>query len=436
MKASEILSSRDTFSAAFDQHIPIRKTTRSIALDAVIALAVGLIYAAFAAYLYRQIDFAVMCRSLDIWFDSDPVRIVSSLNSRFDLMHFRSSIHPLWSLLVTSPFILLVPFIGLEGTILLYVLMQGVVLGAIFYATVRMFRLSRLDAGLICLLLMSTAAAWFWFGLAETFLLGAVSMLIPVIWIAAPRGPHDGWTAVAQSFISLTITITNWFAGIAAVFIALGWRRCFVVSCIAFSLVGALTVLQYRFFPESGKLFNIWTEDTVYGASGTLWQHIQVFFLHSLATATPDFLVPTTDIRPDGQFSRLQFVAPTAAPLAIAYLLIWAGLIVLGIKALRDGTVPRQPAMLVLSIIAFNFVLHSFYGVETFLYSMHYVPFLAVVASWALLLEWRPLLVRGAILAAAALGFAHNSGKFAEMTAWHNALPVQVVADKRGTQCF
>lgn len=415
--------------------VPIRRATLPLA-DTALALGMGLIFAAFSLYLFRQIDFAVMCRSWDIWFDSDPVRVVSAVSSRFDSFHGRSSIHPLWSLLVASPFILVTNAVGLEPSVTLYVFLQGFVLGTTFFATLRIFSIRRLDAALISLLLLSTASAWFWFGLPETFLLGAASMLVSVIWLALPRGLHDTWSAVAHSMISFSMTITNWFAGIAAAVIGLGLRRAFFVSCVALSLVSVLAVLQYRVFPASGKFMNIWPDHRFVGVSGTFWQHVETFFFKSFAAATPHLVQPQGETRPEVELSRMQIAELAAEPAATFYVSIWAGLIYLGIIAVREGDVALKPALLVGSIIAFNFLLHSLYGLETFLYSMHSVPFFAIVAGWSLLGSWRPNVARGMIVAAIGLGLFHNSSKFAEVIAWHNALPLAAVMEVRGVQCY
>ena len=434
------MQDKPTFSAVsalsgLHKYVPIRRATLPV-VDTALALGMGLVFGAFSLYLFWQIDFAVMCRSWDIWFDSDPVRVVSAVHSRLDSFHGRSSIHPLWSLLVASPFILITKAIGLEPSVALYVFMQGFVLGAMFFATLRVFSIRRPDAALVSLLLLSTASAWFWFGLPETFLLGAASMLVSVIWLALPRGLHDTWSAVAQSMISFSMTITNWFAGIAAAVIGLGFRRAFFVSCAAFSFVSVLAVLQYRVFPASGKFMNIWPDHRFVGVNGTFWQHVETFFFKSFAAATPHLVLPQGDTRPAVELSRMQIAELASEPSATLYVSIWAGLIYLGIHAVREGNVARKPALLVGSIIVFNFLLHSLYELETFLYSMHSIPFFAIVAAWSLLGSWRPIVTRGMIVAAIGLGMFHNSAKFAEVIAWHNALPLSAVMEIRGVKCY
>ena len=435
MRSDKLTLAARTAFAEFDKFVPISKITRSHLVDGALAIAVGLVYASFSFYLYRQINFDLMCRTWDLWFDGDPVRIVSGISSRLDKFHERSTMHPLWSLLVATPFIAVTKLLGLKFSVALYVLVQSFTLGAIFYAVLRVFRIGRFDAVLVSLLLLSTASSWIWLGMPETFALGAVTMLIPVIWLAVPRGAHDSWSAVAQSAISLTVTISNWSAGILAVLIAFGWRRCFVVSSVAFSIVAMLTVLQYRVYPEAGRFFDIWPVDNFYGVHGTLWQHTETFFLKSLAAAPPDLITPALDHSGKGQFSRMQFASPSTEPAAILYILIWVGLVGLGIKAVREGNVALKPALLVGSMIAFNFVIHIFFGVETVLYSLHFVPFFAIVASWALLGGWRPHLVRLAVVAAIGLGVMHNGATFNNVVTWFNALPMSVFMQKPGGQC-
>lgn len=427
---SELQTRRDDGAAS---SVPPR---RGLIVDAGLMLLTAALFCLFALYLYSRVDYAVMCRSMDVWFDSDPGRTVSAISWRQHWMHERSNVHPLWSLLITTPFFILSRVMALKAVVTLYVAVQAFVFGGVLYGTLRAFRLGRLDTILTSALFASTAGAWYWLHVPETFVFSAASILIPVLWLALPRGRHDGWSATAQSLISLSITITNWVAGLGAALLAFGWRRAFNISAAAFAIAGALTVVQYRVFPMAGAFFDIWSEENLnLGQPGTFWQHVQVFFVHALAA--PDVQTwPVGAVRPTDLVSRFQFAAPDLTLVSTPYLLIWALLIAIGAWAAWKRAVPSKAALLVGGLIAFNFALHSVYGVETFIYAMHFVPLFALVAGWALVqpTRWR-IALRGLAIAAVALGMIHNDAKFGGMTHWFNNLDPAVVGYEKAAPC-
>jgi len=407
---------------------------RFFAIETGLAAIAGVVTAVFSVWLFTRLDFEVMCRSLDLWFDSDPIRIVAALTSRFDQMHFRSSIHPLWSIGVATPFLALVKLVGVKAMVTTYVGFSAAAFGATIFAALRMLRLGRLDSYLLLGLCLSTSSAWLWLGIAEIFPLGAVSMVIPMIWLAAPRGGHDRWSAPLQSLVSLAITITNWVAGLLAAFLALGLRGAAQTGMIAFTAAGLITVVQYRFFPQSGAYFNIWTEETVYGTTGTFLQHARTFFLSTIAAPAPDLMDVAKGIQPGDRLSRLQFAPPTFSPVGLAALGLWAVLALRGLWAAANGAVSLQIASFVLGMILFNFALHAVYGIETFLYSLHFLPFFTFVAAWSLLPARGRTIMRAAIAAAIVFGMIHNFALFELMAGWHNAIPPELVADPRAVE--
>ncbi|MEQ9505940.1 MAG: hypothetical protein RLO80_06680 [Hyphomonas sp.] len=402
----------------------------ALRVDAALALLAGLVTGGFALWLFFKLDFALMLSAIDIWLDSDPARIIASLQSRSSDAHFRSNVHPLWSVGVALPFVFLTSLVGVKAMTATYVAISGAVFGAFVFAALRLMGLQRLDTFLLLGLCLSTSSAWLWLGIPETFALGAASLLVPLIWLAAPRGLHDRWTGPAQSLISFSITITNWSAGILAAFLALGLRRSVQTTIVAFAIAGFLAIVQYRLFIESGAFLDVWSEHWAdYGLSGTLWQHAQTFFLSTIAAPTPDLAAVdhTLSYEFGERYSRLQFSTPTESPAGIVTLLLWYLIAARGVWAAANGAVQPKIALFVGAIIGFNLILHALYGIETFLYAMHFLPFFTFVAAWSLLLPGPGrAIMRVAIVAAIALGSLHNLALFNTMAEWHNSLPVEV----------
>lgn len=418
---------------------PVDRIGRGLWLDLGLTVAAGAVFAAFALYLFNRIDYAVMCGSMDTWLDADATRVVSAISSRFNWMHFRSNVHPLWSLLTVSPFIALGALVGLKSAVASYVAAQAFALGAAFFATTRAFRIGRIDSALSAGLLLSTAACWFWLPVPEIHVFGAASLMVPIFWALMPRGAHDAWSGPAQSAIALSMTFTHWVGGLAAAFLALGVKRGLRATAFGFSAVGALAMIQYYLFPNTGKFLNIWTEEVYLekfsGGRGTLLEFVQTAFLKTLAAPTPQFW-KIGDPAAGELFSRMQFAPPPTSALALGYYGLWAVLAGLGLWAAARHCAARLGAAVVGVILAFYLALHSFFGVETFFFAMHFVPFFALVAAWSLS---TPGVARhGARIAMAVaivLGMAHNQTSFAATTQWFNGLSVDEVRFEGGAPC-
>lgn len=415
----------------------LRAPDRSLRADALLAVAAGAGTAIFATWLFYQFNFDVMCRSMDIWLDSDSGRIIAGLNSRTDESHSRAHVHPLWGIGVALPFILLrgLGLVSLQTMSAAYVAICAFAFAAALYTAFRLMRLSRTDSVLGVALCLSTSATWLWIGLPELFFLGAFSLLVPLIWMNVPRGIHDQWSGPLQSLVSLSITVTNWAAGLLAAWLSLGLRRAFVTAVIAFAAAGFISVAQYLLFPEAGAFFNIWKERWAdYGATGSFLDHVRAFFLSTIAAPMPDLREIDTTYRMafGDRLSRLQFAPVTHSPAGITALVLWGAMVARGLIVAWRGKVGRNTAFFVVVMVIYQFALHAVYGIETFLYSPHFLPFLTIIAAWSLLSEGHKTISLAIVIAAITAGMLHNAALFQEMAAWYNALPVDsIVPDPR-----
>jgi hypothetical protein len=410
--------------------------SRAFAVDAALAVVAGLVTAGFAIWLHLRLNFDVMCRSYDVWFDSDPARMIGSLQSRWSGEHARSNLHPLWSIGITTPFVVLfkLSILDIRETVTAYVAFCGAIFGGSIFAALRLLQLGRLDSFLLVALCLSTTTSWLWLGFPELFVLGGASVVVPLIWLVVPRGRHDVWSAPLQSVVSLSITITNWTAGLYAALLGLGWRQALQASMVAFTICGVGAFLQYFFFPASGSFFNVWTEkNETYGVTGTLLQHLSAFFLTTIAGPAPELM----DVAAKGMHyaldgtgdraSRFQFSPPTNSPMGIATLVLWGILAVRGLVIAARGGVEPKVVFFVVGMIAFNAALHAAYGIETFLYAPHFLPLFIFVVAWSLLSLNGATAVRMSIVAAVIVGMIHNSALFTQVADWHNSIPPDLV---------
>ena len=82
---------------------------------------------------------------------------------------------------------------------------------------------------------------YFGFCVPETFPFGAISLLIPMLMLAAgARYRLPGWTTVVASVGSLSITSTNWMAGLLVAAIRHRWKLAVRLSVYALLIVTVL----------------------------------------------------------------------------------------------------------------------------------------------------------------------------------------------------
>jgi hypothetical protein len=88
-----------------------------------------------------------------------------------------------------------------------------------------------------------------------------------------------------------------------------------------------------------------------------------------------------------------------------AAIIAWLALLVLGIVGLRDAADVRPLRVALLLTLAGQFGLHVVYGEETFLYSLHFMPLLVLLAAFAFRTRFRAVAfgLTGALLLTAAL---------------------------------
>lgn len=379
------------------------------ATDLALGLGLSAGGAVWAVLLFSRYEFAPLQQQWNVWFGADVVRIVDT-NSRFNAAgHYRTSVHPLWALLVSLPANLLrMAGVGAREVCAALVATSAAVFVPAVYAAARAVGHRRPDAVLVTALMLSTGTGMFWIGVPETFVLSAASVLVPLVWLAIPRGAHDRWSAPLQSLASVAITVTDWMGGIVAALLALGRRRSVSVTVTALALLAALTVAQHTIFTSAGRLFDIRGErrylvDVREGYDNPVTQTASMIG-HSLLTPDP-YVSEAGHVRPRGVF-------PRADTLTLVGGSGWLVLLVAG--AVVVGRRRTKPWRYVLLVLGGQVILHELYGNEMFLYSLNFAPLVVLVASAPALLErWRPAAL-GLMGVTALASFAHNAPRLAD----------------------
>jgi hypothetical protein len=196
----------------------------------------------------------------------------------------------------------------------------------------------------------------------------------------------------------LSFTVTNWMTGLAAVAVDFPLRRALRISAIAIGAVAILSVVQKAVFPSAQFMLQtrseadyVWTRE-----SGGPLLALRAATLHGM-------VMPRVEIVPrrEGRLPKLRAQrspAGSASGWGRVGLTAWAGLLGLGVWALRASPARRELRRALAWSILGQLGLHLVYGNETFLYTLHIVPLLVVAASLATLTG-----IRAAALALAAV---------------------------------
>jgi hypothetical protein len=267
-----------------------------------------------------------------------------------------------------------------------------------------------------CLLAGSSAFALFWFTVPETYPWGAVTILGAMLLsaVASHRPVPTGWY-FAASVLSLSVTTTNWMAGIFATAARFSWPRTIaawlktvrwtaVVMVVTLVITLALALVQKEIFPSSRLFIRIGGERAfvMQQQSGGPLRCWASFFSHTIimpaVTTAPHVSVVGQTVL------RTQLSAPaSASPWGKAALGCWVLLLAAGLYALV--TLPDlMPLRLTLGLTLLGqLALHTIYGAETFLYGAHTGPIMIALAALATRTRLRPAVLLLAVVMTACL---------------------------------
>ena len=412
MKTGEATSAThsDRSGAVTRERTMARQASR-YATDILCAIGVGAVAACAAVAGFYLLDFHHLSSVYDTWFDADIQRIVGGYYNRGMGWHVRTNVHPLYAMLVAAPCIVLRK-IGLSAWAVSAVLVafSAFAFAATFYCAARVLRLKRLDAILATFLMLSTGASIFWLSVPETYSLGAMTMLLAMVWLGAPCGSHDWVTYPLQSAITLSITVTNWMAGLLAGLLALGFRRAIVGGFIALVTVAALSGVQKLIFPNAGTFLDLGYERrfVLQNEREPVGERLVSFVGQPLLAPQPKL----EQLHPNTVGIVMSSFVPAASHWTTRIgVLGWGILLPLGVLTAVGGGAPTKLVLFVGGVLLGQVVLHMLYGGPLFLYTLHFAPFVVLIAALACASRWRKAaLVLIAVTALAS--FAHNIVQF------------------------
>ena len=352
------------------------------------------------------INAAILDRQgMDVWFDADLPRVFSNMVARGS-NHYRNKVHPLFPLIAYFPVKLLEKGLNLESIAAVRAVISTVaaIWLALLFSLLRVLGCCRADAILFSLLATVSASAVFWFIVPETYQFGSLSILVAlgVAALTEQRQLSSLWY-VGVSALTFSITITNWMAGILLTAVSYSKKEALQITINAFCLVVLLWSVQKRLFPSAGFfLLGIKGETefvTLFDPIGPI-HTFKAFIAHTLVMPTIN-LVENVAVASPWPVLSVQASVPGSASLwgAIA-VVAWIVLLSLGIWGFFSYQRHTKLRIVLALTLLGQLLLHSIYGAETFLYSLHFLPLLILLAAFSTFTPARPiaLLLVGVLL--------------------------------------
>jgi hypothetical protein len=395
---------------------------RRLALDLALGACLSIFAASLAIYFFLAIGASLADgqRMMNVWFDSDSSRVFDNLTDRAS-NHYRTSVHPLFSLLAGTPVIASISLFGIQPltAAAISVALWSACLAASVFTVIRLAIGRTLDAVVYTLLFLSSAGFVFWSGVVESYTLGAVSLVLPLMLVLLIGRGWPVWTLIPASALSLSVTVTNWMAGIAAMLVSTPLPMAIRWTIYAFALVTVLTGLQHVVFPTSGAFLDFY-EEFWYSSLSEPRSLIDRAVAAALRFGFDTMVLQGAALVPEpgGTGRMLASLSIGQGPLpALLTAFAWFALLVVGcvqlVRTAASANGLQRFCIALGLVIAGQGGLHLVYGTETFLYAAHFAPLLVIAASLASLSRWRwPCLALAILVSIGAA--AHNHALFAQ----------------------
>jgi hypothetical protein len=332
---------------------------------------------AVSAYLFIAYLSALFPDSIygvyDIWFEADQPRVLNNMTD-WTSDHYRTKVHPIFSLLMLPPtkFLMALGVPGLTSA-KTTISLAGTVCALAVYLSARVIGLTILDSILVFFAFLSSACVMFWFGLVETYAAGA--MTISLMLLVAAKNPST-WIWIAASAGTLAVTITNWSLGLLTSYFV-NRSKFVVINSRALGIVVIGAIVQKLFAPSAELFFmpNALSEEIKYVALGDLstvgWRIVGCWLFSAVAP------LPYPQWNDQALMWWVSFQSANLSSLgaigSIA-LLSWIAMLLLGaIGMIRTKSMYTVSSATILFLLL-QTLLHSVYGDYPFLYSAHLLP--------------------------------------------------------------
>lgn len=389
--------------------------SRRRAVDVLLASALALAVYLVVHQLFLLIGPGPFDRRInDVWFHADADRVLNNITRRAG-NHYRSSVHPLFSLLMLLPRYLLSRLLHLSpiATVPWLVSIEAGIWVASLYALLRALGLGPGGAGVFTLVGATSGAAVIWLPIVETYTAGSITLMwAMIVAIVLGRRPAADWQLVATSALTMSVTISNWMAGMLLAIAHRPWRRALQITVNTLALVTVLWTVEKILMPSSQYFFGS-KEERKYLLVPDPVRFVRVAVNYAL---NPIVLPDVSPGGPNGGLS-LQQADPRSASLPGRIgVVAWVLLLALAIPGAVRARLPRRFLVVFGGTLAGQFLLHLVYGGETFLYALHWVPLLVAFAALSVFGPARRLALALAVTLAGAAA-VNNAGVFRKAVA-------------------
>lgn len=371
------------------------------AKEVAIACAILLFSFLFYFHVYSLHENNLLENGEDVWFQGDMPRITDNMTDRYAWGHNRLKVHPLLSLETYPPTYILMK-LGLTDYQAIQFVSTGIAAlwGLTLYALMRVFGCGRIDAILLLMLAWSSATTLFWLPTPESYALGSISIMTAfMLAIIASKHRVSPLAYIGVSAFSMSVTITNWMAGLLATFTTQPKRRAIALSLATILLVTGLWLVEKQIFPAAGFFIGDDEEANYmyYPYLHRIYDVLVNIFSHSIVS--PKILtLPNVHIFGEGGFNWTM-VSIQGAAIGSASLqgnvatALWVVLLGFGIWSCIKSKHLHAYRLTLALTLAGQIGLHILYGEETFLYSLHFLPILIGLAAFALTNGLRPVAI-------------------------------------------
>jgi hypothetical protein len=403
-------SSSPEKSKPLDADLQGRRLSRSdLPIAAAIALASGLMIYAICLWLGNDLA------RLSIggrWFNSDGWRVFDDMVD-FDANHFRNRVRPWFSLIAMPPVFVFRRVLGASPIEAIWMTNAGcaALWSSILYATFRCLGCRQLTATACCALAIGSAGSLFWLTVPETYAISAIGLALGILVAAVATFRRVPVVAIvlAGAFAFGTV-VTNWMVSLAYLAVYQRWGRAAIIAFASLVVAFGGWAVQKVIYPAPAALFG---KDVAKERAYALHED-QGGPLRALHAATLTSVVApkvevgdSTKEATGGRLTVQRTSAIAGGPLGAAAAVGWLALLAAGLIALAWGGGDPKLRIFLAMLVCGQLGLHSVYGEETFLYSLHFVTVLVSIVAVAAA-KWQRRGVVCAILAVAVLVGANN----------------------------
>jgi len=347
------------------------------------------------------------------WFQSDGWRAYDDMVS-FGATHYRNSVRPLFSLIAipaTSAIIGVAGVRPIEAISIFNCLCMATWCSGIYLAC-RLMGLRALEAALAGCLAMASAAALFWFIVPETYALSSLCVVLAIVLAAAHvrRPIGNVWWVAVGGLLAGTV-ITNWMVIVVISFVLKSRKDALIISVASLLLMFGAWGVQKVVFPAPAafplKMVARERAFVLHSDQGGVSCKLAAEFISPILAPSAHFI---GEPERTGRHVSVQCadIAKAGFPYVIA-VCVWLFLLAWGAWALCRSASLHRFGLAMLVALGFQVALHLIYGEETFLYALHFAPWLVILAAGVFLAEKKRWVI--AVLATLTVFAAFNNAQ-------------------------